>query len=69
MQTALITGGSGFIGRALRRNLAAKGFNTISFDPNPAPAGICHRRGSILDLTDVQSAVNGVDVVFHLALE
>lgn len=74
----LITGGAGFIGTALARNLAAKGLEIKIFDldfqshlslyekignyPN-----IERVRGSVLDSTALCNAARGCDYVVHLA--
>ncbi|MGE0215052.1 3-beta-hydroxysteroid dehydrogenase [Mycolicibacterium sp.] len=67
----LVTGGSGFVGANLVRELLDRGVTVRSFDrvPSPVPA---HPRlevldGDITDLDDVAAAVAGVDTVFHTA--
>jgi nucleoside-diphosphate-sugar epimerase len=55
------------LGRAHHRVLAAQGYETVSFDPRPSPDGIQYYPGSILDLANVEAAVDGADVVFHFA--
>jgi len=68
--TALVTGGCGFIGRHLTILLAQRGYQVRVLDlqdwPN-APAGVEIRKGSILDKATMASAVEGVQLVFHLA--
>jgi dihydroflavonol-4-reductase len=68
--TALVTGGCGFIGRHLTALLAQRGYQVRVLDLQDwpdAPAGVEIRRGSILDPAAVASAVDGVQLVFHLA--
>jgi dihydroflavonol-4-reductase len=67
---ALVTGGSGFIGRHLVAALAARGDVVRVLDLSPAadlPPGIEHMRGSILDQGSVLHALAGIDCVYHLA--
>lgn len=68
--SALVTGGCGFIGRHLTKLLVQRGYKVRVLDlqdwPN-APAGVDICQGSILDAGMVADAVQGVDVVFHLA--
>ncbi len=63
----LITGGSGLIGRALADNLRSS-YETIIFDRKP-PKGWrgAFIEGDIKSLTDVERALDGVEVVVHLA--
>ncbi|MDO8577328.1 MAG: NAD-dependent epimerase/dehydratase family protein [Candidatus Wildermuthbacteria bacterium] len=77
-QKILITGGGGFIGTALARNLAAKGFEIRLFDIDYTSRDLlCKKqgncpaveqvRGSVLDATSVGNAAKGCDYVIHLA--
>ena len=65
----LVTGGSGFIGSHIVDNLIASGHNVRIFDIRHSKhTPDCeHFIGSILDLEALRLAMNGVDVVFHLA--
>lgn len=74
----LITGGGGFIGTALARNLASKGFDVRLFDVDFArydqlcqALGNCPQaekvQGSVLDAGAVRDAVKGCEYVAHLA--
>ena len=66
MTRALITGGAGFVGRALAAGLRARGDEVVvlDLDPKNDPGGIA---GSVTDIDDARRAVEGVDVVYHLA--
>lgn len=66
---ALVTGGSGFIGSHVVDKLMDKGVNVRIYD-NIMPTfrkDVEFYHGSILDMTSLWFAMNGVDVVMHLA--
>lgn len=70
---ALVTGGAGFIGSHLTNRLLAQGHSVRVLDDlssgtadNVAPETELFI-GDVADAATVRSAVNGVDVVFHLA--
>ena len=68
MQT-LVTGGSGFIGQHLVA-LLAQDRRVRILDLRPpacAPEGVQFVKGSVLDPTAVQQALDDVDEVYHLA--
>ena len=70
VRTALVTGGCGFIGRHLTRLLAVRGYQVRVLDLQDwpeAPAGVEIRIGSILDPAALASALEGMQLVFHLA--
>jgi nucleoside-diphosphate-sugar epimerase len=69
---ALITGGAGYIGRHLANMMVKQGQTVVVLDlqtPDPARVlpGCTFLQGSINDPSIVQRAVQGMDVVFHLA--
>ena len=57
--TSLVTGADGFVGRALRTQLASRG--------QDVRAATRATVGDIAAVTDWEPLVNGVDVVYHLA--
>lgn len=68
---ALVTGGSGFLGRYIVERLAARGDRVRSLSRNP-PADLASPRievvrGDIRDRQTVIDACRGVDAVFHVA--
>jgi dihydroflavonol-4-reductase len=70
IQSALVTGGCGFIGRHLTSLLAERGYHVRVLDLQDwpdAPGGVELCRGSILDGAAVASAMEGIGTVFHLA--
>jgi UDP-glucose 4-epimerase len=67
MVKALVTGGSGFIGKALCRELLEHGLEAWCFDIANCKNEINYRRGSVMRLEDVEQAVEEMDIVFHLA--
>jgi dihydroflavonol-4-reductase len=70
MRRSLITGGSGFIGSHLVDALVARGHAVRIFDCKPPamlPPGVEFVRGTILDAAALRRAMQGIDLVFHLA--
>jgi len=76
MKKALVTGGAGFIGSHLTEALVARGIQVAVFDDlssgkeanlKPVRDRIDFRRGDIRDIRQVESAMGGVEVVFHQA--
>jgi len=65
LKKALITGGSGFLGKALNRNLIDNDYEVYTFDSGPGKDN--HIQGSVVNFNEIKSAVSGFDVVFHLA--
>ncbi len=70
-ETALVTGGGGFLGSAVAQRLAARGDRVVSFSraahPRLARLGIAHIRGDIADRGALERACRGVEVVHHTA--
>jgi len=68
---ALVTGGGGFLGSAMVRQLRARGDHVVSFSrgdyPELAALGVEQRRGDLSDLNAVVEAARGCDIVFHVA--
>ncbi|HEV7275211.1 MAG TPA: SDR family NAD(P)-dependent oxidoreductase [Devosiaceae bacterium] len=79
MKKVLVTGGCGFIGRALTDELLAQGYEVRILDAlidqvhgesRPAlPEGVELVQGDIRDRDAVNAALEGIDGVFHLAAE
>ncbi len=67
----LVTGGGGFLGKAIVRSLVAKGERVRSFSRRPYPEleqiGVSHICGDLADPNDVKLACQGVEAVFHVA--
>lgn len=69
-QNCLITGGAGYVGRAIARRLADTGCNVRSMDVlehQPDRDGIETVIGDLRDYDSVREAVEGIDTVFHVA--
>ncbi len=68
---ALVTGGGGFLGSAICRMLRERGDEVRSLSRGDYPAleelGVEQFRGDIADAEAVSKAVEGCDVVFHVA--
>ncbi|MDG5469685.1 NAD-dependent epimerase/dehydratase family protein [Deltaproteobacteria bacterium IMCC39524] len=68
---ALVTGGGGFLGKAIVKLLRERGDEVRSFSRNPHPAliemGVEHCRGELADAGAVKRAVEGCDIIFHVA--
>lgn len=68
---ALVTGGGGFIGSALARELLKSGYRVTSFSRKDYPElrqmGIAVKKGDISDPDSVSHACEGIDIVFHVA--
>jgi len=67
----LVTGGGGFLGKAIVRRLVARGDRVRSFSRGFYPAldsiGVKQIQGDIGDVTAVAAACEGVKTVFHVA--
>jgi len=68
---ALVTGGGGFLGRAIVEQLVKRGDTVRSFArgdyPEVAALGVEIVRGDIEDRAAVEKAAQGVEIVFHVA--
>jgi nucleoside-diphosphate-sugar epimerase len=68
---ALVTGGGGFLGKAIVKRLLAKGFTVRSFSRKAYPElkalGVEQISGEISDPGAVLSACRDCDIVFHVA--
>jgi dihydroflavonol-4-reductase len=71
MSRYLITGVTGFLGRALARNLAGAGHEVVGLARDRATtpiAGVTKlAQGDVLSEADVSAALDGVDGIFHAA--
>lgn len=67
----LVTGGGGFLGKALAKSLVKKGHEVRSFSRRSYPElkalGITTMQGDIADEKSVFAAAKGCDAVFHVA--
>jgi len=68
---ALVTGGTGFLGRRIVERLLAQGRPVTVFSRHVAPdlarRGVRFIRASLLDTDSVEKACKGMDTVFHVA--
>jgi nucleoside-diphosphate-sugar epimerase len=68
---ALVTGGGGFLGRAIVSELASRGDEVVSYSrgehPEAAALGARCIRGDVGDREALLSAFRGIDTVFHSA--
>jgi nucleoside-diphosphate-sugar epimerase len=71
MNRVLVTGGGGFIGKALVRELVRRGVEVTVVGRNPYPElvalGVCCLQGDIRDRRFLEQATVGQDTVFHVA--
>lgn len=67
----LVTGGAGFVGANLVRELLDRGYQVRAFDRSPSPLPphewLEILQGDICDTDTVAAAVAGVDTIFHTA--
>lgn len=70
-ERALVTGGGGFLGKAVVKQLLQRGDDVASLSRNFYPEldkmGVEQFQGDICDLDAVEEACRGVDIVFHTA--
>jgi nucleoside-diphosphate-sugar epimerase len=71
MKKVLITGGGGFVGKAIVRQLRARNLDCLVLGrhlyPEVQAMGAICRQGNICDLDFVTECCQGVDTVFHVA--
>lgn len=71
MGRVLVTGGGGFLGKAIVKKLLARGEDVTSFSRNHYPEltqlGVSQIAGDIRDQEAVRSACKEKDIVFHVA--
>ena len=68
MTTALVTGGSGYFGSILVRELRDRGYAVRIFDirePEDNDSGLEFCQGDICDAAAISAAVQGAELVFH----
>ncbi len=68
-QLSVVTGGNGFVGKALVDALVARGdqVRVVDLGPNPGRTDIEYRQADITDESAMLSACEGAGVVFHNA--
>lgn len=68
---AFVTGGAGFLGKALIKQLIAEKHVVVSYSRSSYPEldrlGVEHRQGDLSDLKTMIKAMEGCDIVFHVA--
>ena len=71
MNNILVTGGGGFLGKAIVEQLLKSGKNVTSFSRGKYPEleamGVAQIQGDLSHAESVSRAVNGMDAVFHVA--
>ena len=70
MHRVVVLGGGGFIGTVLVQKLAAKGVRVRVFDKTKPHSGIQnveYQQGNILDKQALKRAMDGCDILYHLA--
>jgi nucleoside-diphosphate-sugar epimerase len=71
VKRALVTGGGGFLGSYICRDLRARGVEVVSLQRGDYPAlaamGVTAVRGDLADAAAVMRAAEGCDTVFHVA--
>ncbi len=73
MKRAFVTGGSGFVGKPLIRQLAARGVDVVALARSDAAAAAVEKegatacRGDLIDAAAITRGMQGCDTVFHVA--
>ena len=71
MEHVLVTGGGGFLGKAVVKKLLQKKYSVTSFSRHHhrslAQMGVAQIQGDLTDADAVSDAVKGMDTVFHVA--
>lgn len=71
MDTVVVTGASGFVGRRLLPKLVEQGLNVVaiarSAEPSGLPSGVRWLRADLLDPSSYEASLKGASVVIHLA--
>jgi len=66
-----VTGGGGFLGLAIVRQLRGQGHEVVTFSRGNYPAldqlGVTHFRGDLSDYAVLRQAITGCEAVFHVA--
>ena len=66
-----VTGGGGFLGLAIVRQLRAEGHEVVTFSRGNYPVldqlGVTHLQGDLSDYSVLKQAVTGCEAVFHVA--
>lgn len=67
----LVTGGGGFLGKAICKQLAARGHDVLAFNRHEYPElktlGVTQRLGDLRNLDQVTAASEGCDAIVHTA--
>jgi len=71
IKKVLVTGGGGFLGKAIVKKMVQKKVNVFSFSRHAYPEldtlGVTQIRGDLTNQEDVAKALKGIDTVFHVA--
>ncbi len=71
MKTTLVTGGGGFLGLAIVRQLIERGYRVRSYSrsshPELARLGVESFAGDLVESNALAKAMNGCDIVYHVA--